>query len=276
MKFFTQYFRLILLLVTALTFSQPLHAASDKNDIFYSIQKQGEITVGVSILPPWVMKNKEGDLIGFEIDITNQLAKDLGVKVKFKEYQWHEMIPALIKGEIDIIASGLSITPKRLLEINFSDPYSSSGYSLVSNLSLTKDFTSIKDLNSEKVYITAVEGTVSSELAKKVFPRAKLDLRKTAKDATSAVINGTVHAFISSSPVPEFISLKHPNDVDLPLKKPLLTTKEAFAIRKNNQEMLNYLNLWIVAHQADEWINSSYKYWFKSLKWQRLVAAEEE
>ena len=102
-----------------------------------------------------------------------------------------------------------------------------------------------------------------------------MDLRKTAKDATSAVVNGTVHAFISSSPVPEFVSLKNPDKVDLPLKKPLLTTKEAFAIRKGDQEMLNFLNAWIIAHEADEWIGSSHNYWFNSLKWQRQVNGEK-
>lgn len=271
MKHFKQPF----LLLMVLFMSQLLNAAPAKNDIFDEIQKKGEIIVGISILPPWIMKNKDGKYIGFEIDIANQLAKDMGVKLKFKEYQWDDMIPALKKGEVDIIASGLSITPKRSLEINFSNPYSSSGYSLVSNLSLTKDFTSVKDLNDEKIYIAAVKGTVSASLAAKVFPKARIDLRDSAKDATSAVVNGTVHAFISSSPVPEFISLKHPNDVDLPLKKPLLTTKEAFGIRKNNQEMLNFLNSWIIANEASDWISSSYRYWFKSLKWQDQLDKEE-
>ena len=270
-----KFFRSLLLLIITICFSQTLLAGSGNKDIFYAIQKKGVIQVGVSVLPPWVMKNKKGKLIGFEIDIAKQLAKDMGVKVKFKEYQWSKMIPALKKGEIDIIASGLSITPKRALEINYSEPYSSSGYSLATCLSLTKDFTSIKDLNNKEIYITAVKGTVSADLASRIFPKAKLDLRETTKDATSAVVNGTVHAFISSSPVPEFVSLKHPEQVDLPLKKPLLTTKEAFAIKKNNQEMLNFLNSWIIAHEADDWIDSSHKYWFNSLKWQRQVAKEE-
>ncbi|MFV9614841.1 MAG: transporter substrate-binding domain-containing protein [Gammaproteobacteria bacterium] len=275
MKFSMKLFRHLLLVIITITSSQQLYASSEKNDIFYKIQQAGEIIVGVSILPPWVMKNKEGRLIGFEIDIANQLAKDMAVKVKFKEYKWDKMIPALQKGEIDVIASGLSITPKRALEINFSNPYSTSGYSLVTCLTLTKDFTSIKDLNNEKVYITAVKGTVSADLARKTFPQAKLDLKETAKDATSAVINGSVHAFISSSPIPEFISLKHPGQVDMPLKKPLLTTKEAFAIKKGNPEILNFLNAWIVAHQADEWINSTHQYWFNSLQWQTQVAEEK-
>ena len=275
MKIFSKSLLLVITLFVGSIFSAQLYASESKNGVLNSIQKKAEITIGVSILPPWVMKNKQGELIGFEIDIANQLARDMGVKVKFKQYQWNEMIPALNKGEVDIIASGLSITPKRALQVNFSNPYSSSGYSLVSNLSLTKDFTSIKDLNNEKIFITAVKGTVSADLATKVFPKAKLDLRKTAKEATSAVVNGTVHAFISSSPVPEFVSLKHPDSVDLPLKKPLLTTKEAFAVRNNNQEMLNFLNAWIIAHKADGWIDSSHKYWFKSLKWQPQVAEEK-
>jgi polar amino acid transport system substrate-binding protein len=254
-------------------FSQSIYAASQ--DVLDSILKKKEITVGLTILAPWAKKNKEAKLIGFEIDVANQLARDLGVKVKFKQYQWNKLIPALKKGEIDIIASGLSVTPKRALEVTFSNPYASSGYSLVSNLNLTKDFSSIRDLNNEKIYIAVVKGTVSADLAKKVFPLAKLDLRKDAKDATSAVVNGTVHAFISSSPIPEFVSLKHPQQVDLPLKKPLLTTMEAFAIRKGNPDMLAFLNAWIVAHKADEWIDSSHKYWFNSLKWQRQVAGDK-
>ena len=271
MTFLRTLFLLTSLLFSALS-GTPLFASPEQDNILNTIQKKGEITVGVTLLAPWIMKNKEGKLIGFEIDIANQLASDMGVRVRFRQYPWNQLIPALKKGDIDIIASGLSITPKRALEVDFSTPYASSGYGLVSNLNLTKDFTSIKDLNSKKVYIAAVRGTVSADLARRTFPAATIDLRKTAKDATSAVVNGSVHAFISSSPVPEFIALKNPHDVDLPLKKPLLTTKEAFAIRKGNQGMLNFLNAWIIAHDADRWISSSHSYWFNSLKWQTRIS----
>ncbi|MFV2005565.1 MAG: transporter substrate-binding domain-containing protein, partial [Gammaproteobacteria bacterium] len=96
-----KFFRSLFLLIITFIFSQGLYADSSSQDIFYAIQKKGEIEVGVSILPPWVMKNKKGELIGFEIDVAKQLASDMGVKVKFKEYQWSKMIPALKKGEID-------------------------------------------------------------------------------------------------------------------------------------------------------------------------------
>lgn len=265
--------RLLLLLSLSLGLNS-MAAASD--DVFDKIIEKGEIRVGVSVMAPWVMKESDGKYTGFEIDIARQLADDMGVKAVFVEYEWNKMLPALMHKEIDIIASGLSITPGRSLKVNFSQSYSSSGYSLVSNLKLTKDFNSIKDLNSDKVYIGAVAGTVSESLVGKVFPNAKLDTFKSLKEAENAVVNGTVHAVVASAPTPTFIALNHAGEVDVPLEKPLMTTREAFAINKHNPEMLNYLNSWITAHEADEWIKSSHEYWFKSLKWRSKVLAKND
>lgn len=267
MKFLS---RLLVSLLFIFTFAGTTHAAS--NDVFDQVIKKGEIRVGISIMAPWVMKDKKGNYIGFEIDIAKQLASDMDVKPVFKEYKWNELIPALQNREIDIIASGISITPKRGLKVRFSNPYSSSGYNLVSNLKLTKDFTSIKNLNDSKVFIGVVKGTVSESLVPKIFPRAKIDTFKDNQEATDAVVNGTVHAYVASAPTPRFVALRYPDEVDLPLEKPLLVTKEAFAINKHNPEMLAYLNSWIIAHEADAWLKSTHAYWFKSLKWRRKVS----
>lgn len=267
MKFLS---RLLVSLLFIFTFAGTTHAAS--NDVFDQVIKKGEIRVGISIMAPWVMKDKKGNYVGFEIDIAKQLASDMDVKPVFKEYKWNELIPALQNREIDIIASGISITPKRGLKVRFSNPYSSSGYNLVSNLKLTKDFTSIKNLNDSKVFIGVVKGTVSESLVPKIFPRAKIDTFKDNQEATDAVVNGTVHAYVASAPTPRFVALRYPDEVDLPLEKPLLVTKEAFAINKHNPEMLAYLNSWIIAHEADAWLKSTHAYWFKSLKWRRKVS----
>jgi polar amino acid transport system substrate-binding protein len=264
--------RLFLLLALSLGLNG---IAGASGDVFNNIIEKGEIRVGVSVMAPWVMKDKNGKYSGFEIDVAKQLASDMGVKVAFREYEWDKLLPALLDNKIDIIASGLSITPGRSLKVNFSQPYSTSGYSLVSNLKLTKDFKSIKDLDNDKVYIGAVAGTVSEGLVSKVFPNARLDSFKNQEEAENAVVNGTVHAIVASTPIPNFIALNHSGEVDLPLDKPLMTTREAFAINKGNPEMLNYLNSWIISHESDEWLNSSHKYWFKSLKWRGKVVAQK-
>ena len=117
MKFFA---RLLLPLLFLLGITGHSYAAP--KDVFDRIIDKGEIRVGISIMAPWVMKDKDGKYVGFEIDVAKQLASDMGVKPVFKEFEWNKLIPALVNREIDIIASGISITPKRGLIIRFRNP----------------------------------------------------------------------------------------------------------------------------------------------------------
>ena len=102
--------------------------------------EKGTLRVGVSLFTPWSFKNKEGQLIGFEIDVAKQLAKDLRVQPEFHVFDWDKILPALLNREIDIIVAGMTITPQRALKVNFSQPYATSGISIATNMALTKNF----------------------------------------------------------------------------------------------------------------------------------------
>ncbi len=104
-----------------------------------SVLKKGKLRVGVSLFTPWTLKNKQGELIGFEIDVAKQLAKDLGVQLEFSEFEWKDILPALLKNNIDIIIAGMVITPQRALKVNFSQAYADSGIGLATNMTLTKN-----------------------------------------------------------------------------------------------------------------------------------------
>ena len=73
---------------------------------------------------------------------------------------------------------------------------------------------------------------------------------------------------VASSPQPEFLALQHPGTLDLPLAKPLLSYKAGLAVKKGDQEWLNFLNAWVTARSADKWLSATHKYWFDSLEWQ--------
>ena len=105
--------------------------------------KKGTLRVGVSLFTPWTLK-KDGKLVGFEIDVANQLAKDLGVQLELKEFDWEAIIPALLAKKIDIISAGMVITPQRALKVSFSQPYANSGIGLATNMTLTKQFQSLR------------------------------------------------------------------------------------------------------------------------------------
>ncbi|MEE8234530.1 MAG: transporter substrate-binding domain-containing protein, partial [Gammaproteobacteria bacterium] len=82
-------------------------------DILDDIIERGTLRIGVSLFVPWTMEDESGHLSGYEIDVTKKLAQDMSVKPKFIVYKWEDIIPALRKGEIDIIAGGMAITPAR-------------------------------------------------------------------------------------------------------------------------------------------------------------------
>ena len=260
MKKFTYLALIILLLGVSFT--------SSANTLDH-VLKTGTLTIGVSLFEPWVIKNDKGELDGYEIQIAKQLAKDLGVTPNFKVVNWEELINELENKEIDIIIAGMAITPERALRISFSNPYASSGISIAACLAQTKNMGSLDDLNNSKVTIGAVSNTVSEELAKRYFNKAKLKTFTKSEDAINAVVEGDIHALVESSPIPKFLAIKHPDQVDVPLSKPLLSYKAGMAVNKGEQQFLNYLNAWITSRDAEGWLPAKHKYWFESLDWKK-------
>ena len=57
--------------------------------------------------------------------------------------------------------------------------------------------------------------------------------------------------------------------IDLPLNDPLVGWAEALAVKKGEQELLNFLNAWVTARKADRWLTTTRDYWFESLEWTR-------
>ena len=65
--------------------------------------KRGVLRVGMSAFIPWAMQDKSGNFVGFEIDVANRVAQDMGVEAEFIPTKWSGIIPALLTGKFDII-----------------------------------------------------------------------------------------------------------------------------------------------------------------------------
>ena len=72
------------------------------------------------------MRNRNGELVGFEVDVATKVAADMGVDLESVPTSWDGIIPALIAGKFDVIIGGLSVRPQRNLTINFTIPYAHS------------------------------------------------------------------------------------------------------------------------------------------------------
>lgn len=254
-----------------LVFACLLPASVIADDRLEEILDRQTIRVGVSLITPWALKGKDGELTGFEIQVAKKVAQDMGVTPEFKIYAWPDIIPALNRDEIDVIIAGMAVTPKRALQVNFSLPYAESGVGLATNTAMTKDITDLRQLNDPKIIVTAAAKTLGSDVAKLLFDKA--DLRIVASDdaAAQAVLDGTAHAFVGNMVETSFLALNHADKIDQPLDKPLLASVSGMAVKRGEQGLLNYLNAWVTARAADKWLSATHRYWFKSLEWRSQV-----
>ena len=166
------------------------------------------------------------------MDLARKIAKDMGVKPEFKLYPWDEVIPALQSGEIDILAGGMSITAERALRVNFSRPTAESGVSIATNTSMTQEIRTLNDLNGPEITIAVVKDTLAYSVTETLFGRAKIKVFANGVQAGQAVVDGDAHAYLASLTQARFLALNNSDKVDLPVKKPLLASKEALAVKE--------------------------------------------
>ena len=242
--------------------------------VLEDIQKRGSLRVGMSTFVPWAMRDKKGELIGFEIAVATKVAADIGVEVEFVPTAWSGIIPALIAKKFDVIIGGMSITPQRNLTVNFTTPYAHSGQQMAASTKLAGNFKTMEDFNSSKVTIACRRGATPCKAAQNMFPKATVRRFDDDAQAFQEVVNGNAHAMISSAPKPRFWSEAYPDKVFLPFgEKNLTRGDEAFALRKGDADALNFFSNWITVNTSNGWLKETHDYWFQDQSaWKDMVA----
>ena len=233
------------------------------------IAKRGVIKVGMDVFVPWAMKDKKGELIGFEIDIAKKVAKDMGVKIEFVPTKWSGIIPALITGKFDVLIGGMTITTQRNLKINFTRPYYYTEQGLMAHKKKAAGF-KVSDFNSPDVTIAARLGSTAAVAAKQQFPKAKLRLFDDEPAAVQELRNGNVHAMVSAQPLPSSTALEYPDTI-MVYDEVMMLEAIGIGVRKGDHETLNLINNWIEINRNNGWIQGKYAYWFKSQDWKSLI-----
>ncbi|CAH7450381.1 Amino acid ABC transporter substrate-binding protein [Vibrio chagasii] len=263
-------FKTAITALLALAVSLPALASETPN--LDKINDRGSLRVGMSTFVPWAMRNKQGDLVGFEIDVAKRLAEDSGWKVEFVPTAWDGIIPSLLSNKFDVIIGGMSITEARAKSVLFTEPYSHSGVQLAANKELAEGFSKISDFDSRRVKIAARRGAFTVQVARETFPKAKVLQFDDDAQAFQEVLNGNAHAVIASSPKPEHEAIKNADTLFIPFDERLSKGNEAFAVRLGEADKAEFFNEWIKARTEDGWLKERYEYWFSTLDWQDQIA----
>ncbi|MCD6244203.1 MAG: hypothetical protein DRN78_01745 [Thermoproteota archaeon] len=170
---------------------------------FSSAPKEGSQVVIVygfdANYPPFTKIEPNGTPVGLDVDIINLIAKKYGWKIVYKPWDWSTIVTALERGDIDIIASGMTINSARSQKIWFSIPY----YSYVHQVVVRKNDTRTLDqiLNSGE-YIAVQSGSTADEWADRLL-KAGYKFEKLGLDsyvsAMEALLDGRASALITDS-----------------------------------------------------------------------------
>ncbi|MEP3846698.1 MAG: transporter substrate-binding domain-containing protein [Paracoccaceae bacterium] len=261
---------------TALAMALPASAqdarqALSSASVIETIKQDGVIKIGLSIFRPWSMRDLNGELVGFELDVGRELAKDMGVEVEFVPTAWDGIIPALVSGKFDVIISGMTITPQRNLTVSFSDPYAYSGLTILANNALTEGF-ALEDYNSPDVTFSARRGATPATVIAEMFPEAELLLFDEDGAADQEVLNGNAHATMGAEPSPSTYVRNYPDTVNVPFNQAFQAGGEGFAFRKGDPDAENFFNNWIGVKERTGWLKERHDYWFRGEDWADQVA----
>ncbi|MDD3409763.1 MAG: transporter substrate-binding domain-containing protein [Eubacteriales bacterium] len=116
----------ILEILTALilTLSMTMAACAEEGDLLARIQQKGEIVVATEgMWAPWTFHDEQDQLVGFDVEVAQQIAAKLGVKATFVECEWDSIFAGLDAKRYDMVANGVEITDERAEKYDFTTPY---------------------------------------------------------------------------------------------------------------------------------------------------------
>tara|TARA_Y100001936_G_scaffold96621_1_gene94912 strand:- start:1635 stop:2408 length:774 start_codon:yes stop_codon:yes gene_type:complete len=255
--------RLFLVLFAIISINNPVFAESR----LQTILKNGEIRVGTTgdWNPMTVKDPATNEYIGFEIEIVQQLSKDMDVNLVIVPTEWKTLVNGIVSNKYDISTSA-SLSAKRALSTGYTDSY----FKLATvPLTLKKNlnkFQNWEDINKQGVKVAVTLGTTQEIQAKEIFPNATLNIIESPARDFQEVLAGRSEVHITSNIEAATLVEQYPEMAIIPVSEPKYPTPLAWLTPQDDQVWINYLNHWISIKKSQGFFQQMMeKYQLKSL-----------
>ncbi len=184
--------------------------------------------------------SKTGEIQGFEVDLVREMAKIMGRDLQLSTMGFDAILPAVLAGTIDSGAAGFSITPERQKRVLFTDPFYTSGLTIIVKKG-EKDIKSFADLKGKRISVQI--GSTSMAAAKKIED-AKISTFNSAGDAILNMLAGNADAVINDKPVTDYILAQNASIASQTEHLPEMTTADHFAMiaAKKDAKLIEEMN----------------------------------
>jgi polar amino acid transport system substrate-binding protein len=244
------------------------HHEGAKSPALARIVKSGKLRVGTSgSMPPLNAVSKGGEFIGMEIDLARVLAEAMGVEAVFVKKDFKDLIGALEKGDVDIVLSGMTITPERNMRVAFVGPYFVSGKSILTKSQKFAAVDEAGDLDVSEVTLTALAGSTSQNFVEVLIPKAKLIATKNYDDGVKLVLDGKADALVADYPICVLSLLRNQGAGLATLMEPLTIEPIGIALPPGDALFINLVENYLGALEATGALGRIRSRWFDQADW---------
>jgi Na+/H+-dicarboxylate symporter/ABC-type amino acid transport substrate-binding protein len=239
----------------------PTRAAS----LMDTITNRGVLRVGVfADRLPFVFTTQDGHLVGFDVEMAQLLARDLGVKAEFimmKEVG--ARVPrALATAQVDLVMTGFPVTAPRATQILFSEPYLDETLAFVVKDELRQNFSNwaaIRELASFSVAIPELPYFIDAVKAR--APALKLSVLNSMKQIENGLANGIFDAVVLPAERGSVLSLLYPKYTVVVPEPGAVKIPLAYPVARRDKDFAAFLNTWIELKRRDGTIDALYGHW---------------
>jgi polar amino acid transport system substrate-binding protein len=210
---------------------------------------------------PFESQNDKAEIVGFDIEIVQAVARKAGIEVKFVNTPWEGIFNALAQGDRDLVVSAVTITAERRQTLDFSEPY----FDARQLIAIKEDSKVAKFADLKKLKVGVQTGTTGDEAVSKLlgkthpnikrFESTPLALKELESGGVDAVVadNGVVIHYVANNPGGKFKTVAD---------KEFAPEQYGIALKKGNAELLDKINKGLAAIRADGTYDQIYAKYF--------------
>lgn len=232
------------------------------------IVETGGLRVGTSgEQPPLTMISRSGEPLGLDVALAKVLARSMGVETRFVVLPFNRLLDSLEAGEVDMVISGMTITPERSRRVTFVGPYFTSGKTILTRSEQLAAVTIPEDLDSPDLSFAALAGSTSETFVRRSLPRARLVAQESLEDAIQMVISGKVDALVADRESCSFGALRHPEAGLIASSATLTVEPMGIAVPQDQPHLANLTQTYLTALQDAGVLDKARRFWFQDPSW---------
>jgi cystine transport system substrate-binding protein len=231
-------------------------------NLLAQIKHRGTLTVGLEgTYPPFSFQDQNGALAGFEVDFSQALAKQLGVKLKLQPTKWDGILAALESKRIDMVINQVTITPVRQAKYDFSTPYTISGIQALTRKGEDQRFQKPQNLVGKKVGVGL--GTIYEQWLKANVKGAEVRTYDDDPTKHQDLNAGRIDAILIDR-LAAFDLVNKSKGSLVVAGRPFAELDSGIAMRKGNPELVKAVNQAIGHLRQDGTLAKISQKWFKA------------